>query len=83
MRKQGMMDDAAEQLEELRSAVLRDWAVVVSRSTAEIVDMQSTVSWRVTRPLRMVRTMQRTASEGGLRAASDLVAVKIAQRLSR
>lgn len=70
-----------QQLRELRDAVLNDWILVTSHSTNAIRAMQSTFSWRVTRPLRTVRTLSSKAQEVGLVPAGQLAAGMIARKL--
>lgn len=81
------MDDSNrsenDDLAELRQAVLDDWIVVTTRTAAVLTDITNTFSWRVTKPLRMVRRFQVTASEIGLAAATDLAAGAVARRLGR
>ncbi len=74
---------AEDDLAELRQAVLDDWIVVTTRTAQELQDIQKTVSWRVTRPLRLVRRFQGTAREIGYGAALDLAAGAVARRLGR
>ena len=76
-------DEARMQLEELRQAVLDDWIAVTTRAAGAIEEMQSTVSWRLTKPLRLVKRFQRATQADGLRVAVDLVAVSVARRLGR
>ncbi|ARC57433.1 hypothetical protein AS850_10130 [Frondihabitans sp. 762G35] len=74
---------AESDLRELREAVLDDWLRVTSSVTDAVTEIQSTVSWRVTRPLRLTRLMQRKVSEIGVVPASRLAAVALAKRLGR
>ncbi len=74
---------AESDLRELREAVLDDWLRVTSSVTDAVTEIQSTVSWRVTRPLRLTRMMQRKVSEIGVVPASRLAAVALAKRLGR
>lgn len=72
---------AEEQLEELREAVLNDWVIVTSHSTDALRAMQSTVSWRITRPLRTFRTYTSKSKELGVLPAGRLAAALIARKL--
>lgn len=74
---------AEDDLAELRQAVLDDWIVVTTRTAQELQDIKKTVSWRVTKPLRLVRRFQGSAREIGLGAAVDLAAGAVARRLGR
>ncbi len=80
------MDETAQlraELDELREAVLEDWILVTTRNVDAIRAMQRTVSWRVTRPLRIFRVFQRKASEVGYVRAGQLAAVRVAEMLGR
>lgn len=71
------------ELDELREAVLEDWIVVTTRNFEAIREMQHTVSWRVTRPLRVFRVFQRKAFEIGYARATQLAAQRVAAKLGR
>ncbi len=80
------MDDTVKlkaELDELREAVLDDWILVTTRNVDAIRAMQRTVSWRVTRPLRIFRGFQRRAADIGYVTASQLAAVRVAEKLGR
>lgn len=79
----GETEKLEAELDELREAVLDDWLIVTTRNVDAIRAMQRTVSWRITRPLRMMRVMQRRASEVGYLRASQLAAVRVAEKLGR
>lgn len=74
---------ADAELRELREAVLDDWLVVTTSVTGALHDIQQTVSWKVTRPLRLGRLLQRKVSEVGAVPASQLAAAALARRLGR
>ena len=74
---------AERDLEELREAVLDDWLTVTSNVSDALRDIQQTVSWRVTRPLRAAKTFSRKAEEVGVVPAGRLAAVEVARRLGR
>ena len=76
-------DNARIELEELRQAVLDDWIVVTTRTVGVVEAMQATLSWRVTKPLRVAKRFQRAAQNEGLSVAIDLAAVAVARRLGR
>jgi hypothetical protein len=76
-------ESADDELAELRQAVLDDWVVVTTRTSVALHSIQKTVSWRVTRPLRLVRRFQGSVNELGLAAATDLAAASVARRLGR
>jgi hypothetical protein len=87
------MDEAGNlraELDELREAVLEDWIVITTRNVDAIRAMQgsirameSTLSWRVTRPLRLFRSVQLRASQIGYVRASQLAAARLAEKLGR
>jgi hypothetical protein len=72
-----------QELDQLREAVLDDWLIVTSSVTDYLRDMQTTFSWRVTRPLRLVRRYQRRAGEIGVVPAGQLAAVALARKFRR
>jgi hypothetical protein len=74
---------AEEELEQLRDAVLDDWLLVTSAVTDALRDMQQTLSWRVTRPLRRFRTLQRKVEAVGIVPAGQLAAAELARRIGR
>lgn len=78
-----MASDAEKELRELREAVLDDWLVVTMRTAGALAAFQRTFSWRVTRPLRLMRRFQMVARDNGIAAATDLTAVAVARRLGR
>lgn len=80
------MDDTArlkDDLEELREAVLDDWILVTTRNVDAIRSMEQTLSWRVTKPLRVFRSVQRRASDVGYVRAGQLAAARVAEKLGR
>jgi len=87
------MDEAGRlkaELEELREAVLEDWLLVTTRNVdvirklqGTVRAMQRTVSWRVTRPLRLFRSFQFKATEIGYFRAGQLAAVRVAEKFGR
>jgi len=74
---------AEQELEQLRDAVLDDWLLVTSAVTDALRDMQQTLSWRVTRPLRRFRTLQRKVESVGIVPAGQLAAAELARRIGR
>lgn len=73
----------SDHLAELRQAVLDDWIVVTTRTAGALHAIQQTVSWRVTKPLRMVKRFQRASDEYGFGRAAELTAASVARRLGR
>ncbi|GAA4686731.1 hypothetical protein [Frondihabitans cladoniiphilus] len=74
---------AEADLAELREAVLDDWFRVTSSVTGAVQEIQATLSWRVTKPLRWARILQHRANEIGVVPAAQLAAVAVAKRLGR
>lgn len=80
-----MTDDRESQLErelaELREAVVDDWLANAAHASEELIAMRQSISWRVTRGLRLVRTFQLKAREVGFanaaRAAVSIVNNKV------
>lgn len=72
------------QLNELREAVLHDWATVVESHAGMIRTMQQSLSWKVTRPLRLARSYQFKVREVGMlnatRIAAEMVVDKVGSR---
>ena len=75
--------EAQQHLDELRDAVLDDWLILADHVTRTQRAMEQTLSWRVTKPLRLARTFQLKSAEIGVLPASRLAAVAVAQRLGR
>ncbi|HEU4849028.1 MAG TPA: hypothetical protein VFS93_01315 [Terrimesophilobacter sp.] len=77
-------DNAAErELVELREAVLDDWLHAIEGVSGEIQKMERTLSWRVTKPLRLARRLGRKTRELGVVPTAQLAAVEIARRVGR
>jgi hypothetical protein len=69
------------ELRALRDAILNDWIVVTVRSSAALAAMQRSLSWRVTKPLRLIRTLDNVARDRGAGPALESAAVVLARRL--
>ena len=76
-------DDAERELQELRQAVLDDWIIVTTTAGADLQQMKTSLSWRVTKPLRLARRFQSGMREYGFSAATELAAAEIAAKLRR
>lgn len=82
-----MTDDVSDaerlqrDLDELREAVLNDWILITSRAGDALRAFQNTFSWRITRPLRVVRRFGYQAREIGFVPASQLAAARLASTL--
>lgn len=62
---------------------LNAWLTVVGDEARALAQVYSTLSWRITRPLRVVRQVQLKVSEVGPSETSALVAARLKQRLGR
>lgn len=74
-------DDTEARLNELRDAVLADWVRVTADHAGALRDMQNSLSWRITRPLRLARTYQMKASEAGVLEATRIAAAMVASKV--
>lgn len=68
------------ELDELREAILDDWLIVTSRSDETVRALQNTLSWRITKPLRLLRAFDLKRRNVGSYSAAKLAAVAIARR---
>jgi hypothetical protein len=59
-------DDLRAQLDFVRNHSLDTWLRVVHSSGIAVRDYENTLSWRVTRPLRLVRRVQVAVREMGI-----------------
>ncbi len=75
--------EAERRLQDLRDALLDDWLLVTEHLAGTQQQMESSLSWRVTAPLRLVRLFQVKARELGLPAATRLGTAVVARRLGR
>jgi len=80
-------DDREQELErelaELREAVLTDWITVASQVTDALNSMQKTLSWRITRPLRLARGLQIKVEQVGTGRAVQIARAQLATKLRR
>jgi hypothetical protein len=77
-------DNAAErELAELREAVLDDWLHAIEGVSGEIQKMENSLSWRITRPLRLARVLGRKSRELGILPTVQLAAVELARRVGQ
>lgn len=81
---------AESQIEQLKAAndalmneSLNSWLTVVGDESRILGEVYSTLSWRITRPLRLVRQVQRKVAEVGAAETTSLVAARVKQRLGR
>ena len=76
------VDELQRRVREAEERTLDYWieAVVVSAAGSMTVKkLQDSVSWRVTRPLRAARTIQRKVKETGVRRTFRMVLTRLAQ----
>lgn len=71
------------ELIELRTAVLDDWLSVTGHATSALSQMENSLSWRITKPLRLTRRLASKTKEVGFLAAVELVATTVAERVGR
>lgn len=76
-------DRIREELDEYKQASLTDWMVIAHTENRILGDMQNTISWKVTKPLRAARRFQLMAAERGLGEASRAGLTYVSRRLSR
>jgi hypothetical protein len=75
-------DELQRRVRDAEERTLAYWleAVVVSAAGSMTVKkLQDSVSWRVTRPLRAVRIVQRKVQEAGVRRTFRMVLTRLAQ----
>jgi hypothetical protein len=73
--------DVRRDLSELQDAVLSDWVTVASHATNALRAMEGTLSWRVTKPLRVVRILQTKIAQVGPSRAVQIATAQIASRM--
>jgi len=66
----------------LMNQSLNTWLVVVSDEARALSQVYSTVSWRITRPLRVARTVQTKVREVGVTETAAVVAATVKRRLA-
>src|SRR5690606_24560743 len=71
------------ELDAFKEASLTDWMVIAHTENRILGDMQNTISWKVTKPLRAARRFQLMASERGLIEASRVGLTYVTRRLGR
>jgi hypothetical protein len=74
-------ETAERELAELRDAVLEDWLHAVQAVSGEVREMERSLSWRITKPLRLARVLGRKTKEVGVVPAAQLAAVELARRV--
>jgi hypothetical protein len=67
----------------LMNESLNTWLAVVGDESRTLAEVYSTLSWRITRPLRLVRQVQRKVADVGAAETTSLVTARVKQRLGR
>jgi hypothetical protein len=78
------LDEAEAEIARLRrvndalmNESLNTWLTVVGDEARALAEVYSTVSWRVTRPLRLARQVQRKAAEIGVSETASVVVARL------
>lgn len=70
-----------ERLQRANDALMNDslssWLVVVSDEARALAQIHATLSWRITRPLRLARQVQIKAKEVGLQETASVVLARL------
>lgn len=69
------------ELAELRDAVLTDWVSVASHATDALSAMESTLSWRITKPLRAAKLLSNKVKQVGPSRAIRIAGNQLASKL--
>jgi len=71
------------ELDILSNTAFSDWLSATQNHANEIESFYNTLSWRVTKPLRVVRKVQLKAGEVGLARTSQVVVAELGRRVGR
>jgi hypothetical protein len=77
---QAEIDRLQRELDDRSNEDVRTWLKVVGEETRMLARMTSTLSWRITRPLRLARTVQIKMKEIGLVRTSQLAVADLRRR---
>jgi len=77
---QAEIDRLQRELDARSTEDVRTWLKVVGEETRMLTNMRNTLSWRVTRPLRLARTVQIKMREIGLVRTSQLAVADLRRR---
>lgn len=73
----------AEELAELRQAVLDDWIAITTQTAWAVAEIKNSTSWRITKPLRMIKRFQGAMRDDGFSVATNLAISAVTRRLGR
>lgn len=73
-------DELRTAIDSQANASLASWMVVVNTEARILRDMQNTLSWRVTKPLRRMRELQLKVARVGVARASQLAVADFRRR---
>ena len=71
------------ELDALSNAALGDWLSAAQGHANEIEAFYGTLSWRVTKPLRIARKVQLKVGEVGVARTSQVVVAELGRRVGR
>ena len=77
---QAEIDRLQRELDARSNEDVRTWLKVVGEETRMLASMTNTLSWRITRPLRLARTVQIKMKEIGLVRTSQLAVADLRRR---
>lgn len=73
-------DQLRRELDSRANADILSWLRVVDDESRMLRDMQQTLSWRITKPLRLARKVQKKAGEVGVVEVSQLAVADLRRR---
>jgi hypothetical protein len=72
-----------DELDDLRNHDVSAWLEVIRAEASEVRSYERSISWRVTRPLRMAGMFRRSVRDIGIGATMDRVFAFIARKVRR
>lgn len=78
---QAEIDELRRTNDALANQSLNTWLVVVSDEARALSQVYSTLSWRITKPLRMARQVQVKVKEVGVSETAAVVSASVRRRL--
>lgn len=73
-------DRLRAQLDARANIEVASWLTIVADESRALRDIQQTLSWRITKPLRLVRKVQKKTTEVGVVAVSQLAVADLRRR---
>lgn len=73
------LEDRVREAEERTLSYWLEAVALTASGSMTVAKLQQSVSWRVTKPLRAVRLVQRKVRETGIRRTAKMVRVRLAQ----